>query len=76
VSRTDDALLAVFIERAGTVVTKRELWLALWGFVPQTDYGRLTSRALDQAVSRLRRKGVPLVNVWGVGWLLPEDALR
>ena len=74
-SRSDHALLQVFIERAGTVVTKRELWLAFWGSVPQNDYGRLTSRAVDAAVSRLRRKGVPLVNIWGVGWLLPEDPL-
>jgi DNA-binding response OmpR family regulator len=75
-SRSDRALLQVFVERADEVVTKRELWLALWGSVPQTDYGRLTSRALDTAVSRLRRKGVPLVNVWGVGWLLPEAVLQ
>jgi hypothetical protein len=74
-SRSDHALLQVFIERAGTVVTKRELWPAFWGSVPHDDYGRLTSRAVDAAVSRLRRKGVPLINIWGVGWLLPEDAL-
>lgn len=44
--------------------------------IPQNDYGRFTSRALDAAVSRLRREGVPLINIWGVGWLLPEHALR
>ena len=37
---------------------------------------RFTSRALEAAVSRLRRKGVPLINIWGVGWLLPEDVLE
>jgi DNA-binding response OmpR family regulator len=74
-SRSDHALLQVFVERAGEVVTKRELWNACWGSVPQNNYGRFTSRALEAAVSRLRRKGVPLVNIWGVGWLLPEDAV-
>ena len=75
-SRTDYALMQVFIERAGTVVTKRELCLAGWGSVPQNDYGRLTSRAVDAAVARLRRKGVPLVNIWGVGWLLPDRLIQ
>ena len=75
-SRSDHALLQVFIERAGTVVTKGELWIAFWGSVPKTDYGRFTSRALESAVSRLRRKGVPLINIWGVGWLLPEGAIE
>ena len=37
--------------------------------VPPNDYDRFTSRALEAAVSRLRRKGVPLINIWGVGWL-------
>jgi DNA-binding response OmpR family regulator len=74
-SRSDHALLRVFVERAGEVVTKRDLWFALWGYHPQNDYGRETSRALVGAVSRLRRKGVPLVNIWGVGWLLPEDGV-
>jgi DNA-binding response OmpR family regulator len=74
-SRSDHALLQVFVERVGEVVTKRELWHACWGSVPQNTYGRFTSRALEAAVSRLRRKGVPLVNIWGVGWLLPEDAI-
>lgn len=72
-SRTDHALMQVFVERAGTVVTKRERSLACWGSVPQNRYGRMTSRAVDAAVSRLRQKGVLLINVWGVGWLLPED---
>lgn len=75
-SRSDYALLQVLVERAGEVVTKRELWNACWGSVPQNNYGRLTSRALEAAVSRLRRKGVPLVNIWGVGWLLPQTALE
>jgi DNA-binding response OmpR family regulator len=74
-SRSDHALLQVFVERADQVVTKRELWNAFWGSVPQNGYGRFTSRALEAAISRLRRKGVPLVNIWGVGWLLPADAL-
>ena len=74
-SRSDHVLLQVFIERAGEVVTKRELWNAWWGSIPQNDYGRFTSRALESAVSRLRRKGVPLINIWGVGWLLPEETL-
>lgn len=71
-SRTDHALMRVFVDRAGTVVSKRELSLACWGSVPQNRYGRMTSRAVDAAVSRLRQKGVPLINIWGVGWLLPE----
>lgn len=71
-SRTDHALMQVFVERAGTVVSKRELSLACWGSAPQNRYGRMTSRAVDAAVSRLRQKGVPLINIWGVGWLLPE----
>ena len=75
-SRSDHALLQVFIARAGEVVTKRELWNAFWGSVPQNDYGRFTSRALEAAVSRLRRKGVPLINIWGVGWLMPKDAVH
>ena len=75
-SRSDHALLEVFIERVGEVVTKRELWNAFWGSIPRNDYGRFTSRALDAAVSRLRRKGAPLINIWGVGWLLPEDAVE
>lgn len=74
-SRSDYALIQLFVERAGEVVTKRELWKAGWGSVPQNNYGRFTSRALEAAVSRLRRKGVPLVNIWGVGWLLPEGAV-
>jgi DNA-binding response OmpR family regulator len=74
-SRSDHALLQVFVERVGEVVTKRELWDAWWGTIPQNDYGRFTSRALDANVARLRRKGVPLINVWGVGWLLPEGAV-
>jgi DNA-binding response OmpR family regulator len=74
-SRTDHALMQVFVERTGEVVTKRELSLACWGSVPQNRYGRMTSRAVDAAVSRLRQKGVPLVNIWGVGWLLPEGAV-
>jgi DNA-binding response OmpR family regulator len=75
-SRSDHALLRVFVERSGEVVTKRELWNAFWGSIPQDDYGHFTSRALDSAVSRLRRKGVPLINIWGVGWLLPEGAVK
>jgi DNA-binding response OmpR family regulator len=75
-SRTDHALLQVFVEHAGEVVTKRELSLACWGSVPQNQYGRMTSRAVDAAVSRIRQKGVPLVNIWGVGWLLPEGAVN
>ena len=74
-SRSDHALMHVFVKRAGEVVTKRELWNACWGSVPQNNYGRFTSRALEAAVSRLRRKGVPLVNIWGVGWLLPEGVV-
>ena len=42
-SRSDHALLRVFVERAGEVVTKRELWNACWGAVPQNNYGRFTS---------------------------------
>ena len=67
--------MQVFVERAGTVVSKRELRLACWGSVPQNNYGRLTSRAVDAAVSRLRKKGVPLINIWGVGWLLPQGLI-
>jgi hypothetical protein len=74
-TRADRCLLSVLVESVGCAVSKRELWVAFWGFVPQSDYGRLTSRALDTAVSRLRRKGVPLVNIWGHGWLLPREGV-
>jgi DNA-binding response OmpR family regulator len=75
-TRSEHRVLTLLVRNAGAAVSKHELWHALWGYVPQTDHGRPTSRALDQVVSRLRRKGVPLLNIWGHGWLLPKELIR
>ena len=75
-SRSDYALIQVFIERPGESCHEARALECALGSIPQNDYGQFTSRALDAAVSRLRRKGVPLINVWGVGWLLPHGAVE
>lgn len=75
-TRADHALLELFVERVGVAVSKHDLYLAWRGHVPTDRYGSLTTRALEQAVCRLRLKGVVLVNVWGFGWILPHDAIR
>jgi DNA-binding response OmpR family regulator len=71
----DRRLLEVFVSRAGVAVSKRDLYRAWYGGVPQNNYGRLTSRAVETRVSRLRRKGVPLENIWGFGYRLAAEDL-
>lgn len=66
-------LLCLFVERAGTVVPRREITRALWG---RHDY--FVGRSLDAFVSRLRRylaadSSVCLRTVRGVGLILDVD---
>jgi hypothetical protein len=75
-TRADHALLGVFIQHIGVAVSKHDLYRAWRGGVPTNRYGQLTTRALDQAICRLRRKGIVLLNVWGVGWVMPEGAVK
>ncbi|MCW2920496.1 MAG: two component transcriptional regulator, winged helix family [Thermoleophilia bacterium] len=67
-------LLVYLAERTDEVVTKRRLYLDVWGYpvMPRT------TRTVDSHVSRLRRKiaasgannCVVIDNVWGTGWRL------
>jgi hypothetical protein len=75
-TRADHALLSVFVQRIGVAVSKHDLYVAWRGDVPTNRYGTLTTRALDQAICRLRRKGIVLLNVWSVGWVMPEGTVE
>ena len=75
-TRADHALLGVFVQRIGVAVSKHDLYHAWRGHVPTDRYGVLTTRALDQAVFRLRAKGIVLLNIWGMGWVMPEGTVE
>jgi DNA-binding response OmpR family regulator len=73
-SAKEFALLRVLASDPGRVFTKDELLRDVWGF-----RARGTTRTLDSHACRLRRKlGVRgerfVVNVWGVGYRLRDEA--
>lgn len=75
VSAKEYALLRVLAGEPRRVFTKEELLRTVWGY--RDGVGR--TRTLDSHVCRLRRKlGADgdrfLVNVWGIGYRLVEDA--
>lgn len=64
-------LLRYFASRPNAVVTKKELFREIWGFVVMPR----STRTVDSHVSRLRTKlagvdhsTIEFQNIWGTGW--------
>jgi len=66
-TKTEYSFLVYMLERQGKVISRKELFNAIWGF----DHV-IESRATDDTVKRLRRKlegsRVSIDTVWGVGF--------
>lgn len=63
-NRKEYELLKFFMENAGKVLPREKLLTAVWGY----DIGE--TRTLDNHVARLRKLGVKIVTVFGVGYKL------
>ena len=57
-------LLRVFMTHAGKVLSREKLLNEVWGY----DAGE--TRTLDNHVARLRKLGIPIETVFGVGYKL------
>ena len=57
-------LLKYFVENAGKVLTREKLLAAVWGY----DEGE--TRTLDNHVARLRKSGVKIETIFGIGYKL------
>lgn len=63
-NRKEFELLKYFMENAGKVLTREKLLTAVWG------YESGETRTLDNHVARLRKLGVKIETVFGVGYKL------
>lgn len=63
-NRKEFELLRCFLENAGKVLSREKLLTAVWGY----DGGE--TRTLDNHVARLRKAGVAIETVFGVGYKL------
>lgn len=72
-SRKEFDLFVYLARRPGVVVTKQQIYSAVWGYAgaPQS------TRTVESHISRLRRKldhgtgrSASLASVWGIGWRL------
>ncbi len=61
-NKKEYVLLKYFVENAGKVLTREKLLTAVWG------YEDGETRTLDNHVARLRRLGVKIETVFGVGY--------
>ncbi len=61
-NRKEYELLKCFMENAGKVLSREKLLTAVWGY----DTGE--TRTLDNHVARLRKLGIPIETVFGVGY--------
>ena len=63
-NRKEFELLKYFMENQGKVLTRDKLLIEVWGY----DTGE--TRTLDNHVARLRKLGVPIETIFGVGYKL------